>query len=138
MRERKKLWAAIPIASLIAAFLGYRYLLSSVTLSPNCGYQLLSEEVSPDGEYVASVSERNCGAMSGYARIVNLRRRATKFRGDDEASWVFVMLDQPTIEVHWSSKRGLTVRAQGYSQTPPEKALKRALWQDVSISNVSP
>jgi hypothetical protein len=135
VRNRKKLWAVTTIGILVGAFLGYKYLLSSMTLSA-CGYQLLSEVPSPDGEYLASVSERNCGAMSGYARIVSLRHRTAAFHGDDEASWVFLMLDQPTLEVRWSSKRHLTVKTQGYSQTPPEKALRRTLWQDVSISNV--
>jgi hypothetical protein len=135
MRDRKKLWAVIAVGTLVGAFLGYKYLLSSMTLT-GCAYRLISEEPSPDGKYIASVSERNCGAMSNYARIVSLRYRTTYFRGSDETSWVLVSLDQPTIDVRWSSNRELAVKVQSYSQTPPEKALKRAHWQDVGISNV--
>jgi hypothetical protein len=138
MPDRKKLWAVvIAIGSLVGAFLGYKYLLSSMTLT-DCAYLLVSEEPSPEGKYIASVSERNCGAMSNYAQIVSLRYRNTKFRGNDETSWVFVTLGRPTIDVRWSSERELTVKVQSYSPTPPEKALRRVLWQGVSISNVGP
>jgi len=37
-----------------------------------------------------------------------------------------------------SDERQLTIKPQGYSRTPAEKGLKRAVWQDVSISEISP
>lgn len=137
MHDRKKLWPIITIASLFVAFLGYRYLLSMMIVA-DCGYQLLSEEASPDGQYTATVSERNCGGMGSYASIVSLRPRTKKFDGADEVSWVFVMVDQPTIDVHWLGERRLTIKAQGYSRTLAEKGLKRAVWQDVNISEIGP
>jgi hypothetical protein len=137
MHNRKELWAVIAVAILVTGFLGYKYLISSMTLS-GCAYQPVSEEVSPDGEYIASVSERNCGAMSTYTRIVSLRYRTSKFRGDDESSWIFVMLDQPTILVRWTGNRDVTVKAQGYSRTSVQNALKRARWEDVSVLDANP
>jgi hypothetical protein len=137
MYDRKKLSAAVVIGSLVVAFLGYKFLLPTTNLA-DCGYQRLSEEASPDGKYIATVSERNCGGMGSYARIVTLGPRTKKFNGDDQSSWVFVMVDQPTIDVHWSGERQLTIKAQGYSRTLAEKGLRRALWRDVSISNAVP
>jgi hypothetical protein len=137
MRLKKKLWITILATSVIAGCLLYFYARSSV-LSFECGHSVLSESASPDGQYVATVFERNCGAMTPYTRIVSIRRGRSTFDGEDNRSWVFVVKDQPTIRVSWSGPRQLIVETDGYSRTPREQRLKLSHWEDVAVFDEKP
>jgi hypothetical protein len=46
---------------------------------PPCGGELIEEQRSPDGHYVAAVMERNCGATTRYVEHINLRRADRNF-----------------------------------------------------------
>jgi hypothetical protein len=46
---------------------------------PPCGGQLIEEQRSPDGHYLAAVMERNCGATTRYVEHINLRRADRNF-----------------------------------------------------------
>ncbi len=56
----------------------------------------------------------------------------------DDRTWVFVMKDQPTIQVRWSGQRRLSVGSEGYSRTSREQALKTARWEDVEVIEERP
>jgi hypothetical protein len=132
MQTKKKAWIVILTGSLIVAYpIGY-YIASSL-FSFSCSSSVLSEAASPDGQYIATVSERNCGATSPYIRVVSIRPEGTRLRVENDSSWVFVTEDQPTVEVIWSGPRKLTVVTDGYSRTPTEQRLKAAHWKDVGI-----
>src|SRR5213080_201051 len=96
MHVRKKLWPIIALGVLVGGFLIYRYMLSSMALF-ECRHSVLSEQASADGQYVATVSERSCGAVTDYSRVVSIRPRGTPFDGENTESWVFVISHQPEI-----------------------------------------
>ncbi len=49
---------------------------------PLCGEDLMSEQTSPDGRYVAAWMIRNCGATTSYVNHVNLRLASSPFHSD--------------------------------------------------------
>jgi hypothetical protein len=132
MQTKTKMWIVIVAGLLIAGCATYYYVASS-SLSSNCSSSVLTEVPSPDGRYIATAFERNCGATSPYVRIVSIRPEGTRLRPEDDGSWVFATKDQPNIGVSWSGPRQLTVVTGGYSRTPSEQRLKTAHWKDVGI-----
>lgn len=62
------MWFLIAVAMLIAALYVYRYPLMNLVFvhSIGCSHSVLSEAASPDGQYIATVFERNCGAVTPY------------------------------------------------------------------------
>jgi hypothetical protein len=129
MHVGKKLWSLVALGVLVAGFLIYRYLLSSMTLF-DCQHHVLSEAASPDGQYVATVSERNCGAVTDYYRVVSIRPREVPFDGENTRSWIFSDEHQPEIKAVWSGKRQLTVLYS--SNTGRQKEVKQ--WNDVVVT----
>ena len=74
-----------------------------IALTPRCESTVLSEQKSPNGAFVFWVFRRNCGATTGYAIGLSIRRAGDEFdpeAGDDvliidgdvpvTASWVDV------------------------------------------------
>ena len=90
MHVRKTLWPLVALGVLAVGFFVYQYVLSSA-LSFKCVHRVLSESASPDGQVVATVSERACGAVTHDYRVVTLRRRGARFDGEERKSWVFWM-----------------------------------------------
>ncbi len=140
MQIKRKMWLVIGFAVGIAVLFVYRYPLMNLVFvhSIGCSHSILSEATSPDGHYVATVFERNCGAVAPYTRVVSIRHQGSRFDGEDDRAWVFVMKDQPTIQIHWSGHRQLSAATEGYSRTPREQRLKTALWEDVEIVQRQP
>jgi hypothetical protein len=132
MQTQKKLWIVILSGSLVVGCSIYYYAASSL-LSFDCSSSVLSETVSPDGQYISTVFERNCGATSPYLRIVSLRPKGSRLRVEYDSSSVFATEGQPNVEVIWSGPRQLIVVTHGYSRTPNEKRLKTAHWKDVAV-----
>jgi hypothetical protein len=132
MQTKKKLWLLILCGSLLIGIAAYYYVRLSA-LSFTCSASVLSEAISPDGKYIATVFERNCGATSPFVRTVTVRSKGTRFQAEDENAWVFVTEDQPKVGITWSDTRQLTIVADGYSHTPGDRRLKTAHWNDVSI-----
>jgi hypothetical protein len=141
MQIKNKMWFLIGFSVLIAGLFVYRYPLMNlvfVSSSMDCSYSVLSEVTSPDGQYIATAFERNCGAVTPYTRVVSVRHRESRFDGGDDHAWVFVTKDQPTIQIRWSSQRQLSVTTDGYSRTPREQRLEKARWEDVEIVQAKP
>lgn len=129
------MWILITFAVLIAILFVYRYPLMNLVFvhSMSCSHSVLSETTSPDGQYIATVFERNCGAVTPYTRVVSVRHRDSRFDGEDDRTWVFVVKDQPTVQIRWSGHGKLSVAADGYSRTPREQRLKAARWENVEV-----
>ena len=71
----KRFWITIAVAlPLIPVF--WAMLLH---FDPPCGGELIEEQRSPDGHYVAALMERNCGATTRYVEHINLRRADRNF-----------------------------------------------------------
>src|SRR3954471_8303525 len=64
------LFAFLVLAIGIAGFLHFDSL---------CGEEIFRELPSPDGAYIATSLERNCGATTNYVEHVNLRTANRKF-----------------------------------------------------------
>jgi len=140
MQIKARTWFLVGFATVITTLFIYRYPLMNLGFVHlfSCSHRVLSEVSSPDARYVATVSERNCGAVTPYTRVVSIRRRGSPFDGEDDRTWVFVMKDQPTIQVRWSGQRRLSVGSEGYSRTSREQALKTARWEDVEVIEERP
>jgi hypothetical protein len=132
MHGRKKLWIVGLICVLGVGVLVYRYILS-VTLFPGCSNDVLSERVSPDGKYLATVFERNCGATTPYYRVVSLRRHGKRFDGNDEKAWVFEVKNQPAVALAWESQQQLNIV---YSPGGDIR-MDLARWENVQISTTA-
>jgi hypothetical protein len=129
MRVKKKLWPVVALGVLVAGLCVYQYVVSSM-LSFDCVHDVLSEAASPDEQYLATISERRCGATTHDYRVVSLRHRGARFDGEDHKSWVFWMENNPEIKANWSGRRQLTVlypAAMG-------KRVEVGHWKDVAIA----
>ena len=138
----QKQWVRLLIgfAVLIAIVFIYRYPLMNLVFvhSIGCSHSVLSEAMSPDGQYIATAFERNCGAVTPYTRVVSIRHRGNQFDGEDDRAWVFVIVDQPTIQIRWSGQGQLSVATDGYSRTPREQRLKTTRWENVEVIQGQP
>lgn len=83
-----------------------------------CGNDILQEVVSPDGKFVATVFERNCGATTPYLRIVNLRLANTPFDAEASDDWIFKINGQPKVQISWSDIDNLSISYTGSGETP--------------------
>ena len=95
-----------------------------------CGNELIQEATSPDGDYVASVFERNCGATTQFIRGVSIRSSEDRFDPDDFDRWVFSTRGQPKLEVSWQGEKHLKVTLTGFGDVSRQKTE----WDGVSIS----
>jgi hypothetical protein len=100
-----------------------------------CGSNLCSNEViaeipSPDGAYVATVFERNCGATTPFIRVVMLRSASSTLDADRHADWVSTTEGQPTVDVRWLNENELQVTSAGGGRV----GTRRTQWNRVRIS----
>jgi hypothetical protein len=95
-----------------------------------CGNEVLGEFRSPDGKYIATVFERNCGATTPYVRVVSLRRAESSFDPESTGDWVFTLKHQPSIEVKWEDSTHLFI-THGRNDDSPTR---RNDWNEVRIS----
>ena len=94
-----------------------------------CDVQPLGESVSPNGAYVATVTERDCGATTPFVRVVSLRRKGSPFDPDDDANWVFTVHGRARIELSWAGNSVLGISLGGAGDV----ATKRYSWKDIDI-----
>jgi hypothetical protein len=96
-------------------------------LSDDCEDTIRTSAVSPDGKYIATVYERDCGATADLSIIVNLRDASTKFNGREGR--VFIVKGQPQVDIGWNDKTSLKIACSSTNIFKQEKS-----WQDISIS----
>ena len=99
---------------------------------PLCGEELIREQNSPDGRYVAAWMERNCGATTPFVEHINLRRANTRFSrgffdGTIKQGEVFIQKDN-SMRFEW-------LGSELVIEYPDDKAvfLKASRWNDVPI-----
>jgi hypothetical protein len=86
--------------------------------NPPCGEDVISEETSPDGRYIAVLFERNCGATTPYVDHINLRLATMKFNteffdGTITSGEVFTVArrNEGRVRFGWSGPRHLEIES---------------------------
>lgn len=95
-----------------------------------CDVESISESKSPNGEYVANVFERNCGATTPYVRVVSLRHADSEFAPDEDDDWVFTIHGQSDVHVSWIKNTEVQISYSATGDTPTQ----RTKWEKVIIS----
>jgi hypothetical protein len=95
-----------------------------------CGNDIIQEAISPDGQFIATVFERDCGATTPYYRIVSLRKAKRSFDTEAKDDWVFNIKWQPEIKVLWTSHNNLSIYYGGGGSEP----IMASSWKEVKIS----
>ena len=72
-----------------------------------CGDTVKLRVPSPDGQLVANVYERDCGATADFSSMVNVQRSSDKFRGDE--GLLFVAKGRYRLSVAWTGPRTLLI-----------------------------
>jgi hypothetical protein len=102
-----------------------------IALTPRCESTVLSEQKSPNGAFVFWVFRRNCGATTGYATSLSIRRAGDEFdpEADDE---VFIMEGDVPATASWADVDRIQV------DIPKEAEIFRSEqeWNGVTISYV--
>ena len=95
-----------------------------------CGNELVCEVASPDGRYIASLFERDCGATTPQISVVNLRLSDAEYAPEEIDDWIFTIHGQSDVKVSWVVDGQLKIK---YSRTG-DKPTQRLKWRDVSVS----
>ena len=69
---------------------------------------------SADGQLVANVYERDCGATTDFSSIVNVQSSSDKFRGDK--GLLFLAKGRYSLSVQWTGPRTLLVNCANCSR----------------------
>jgi hypothetical protein len=95
-------------------------------LESMCSNQIDRNLVSPDGEYVATVFHRDCGATTGFSTQVALREKDDDF--DHSEGLILSIADEHPLALRWASSRHLSILV------PKSRTYRlETRWNDVSI-----
>lgn len=98
------------------------------TVSVDCAATALEEAISPDGRYVATSFQRECGPEAALSTALGVRDARAAFDPAEQPT-LFVVDGQRELAFEWSSARSLTV-----SLPPSGDVLERAdTWRDVRV-----
>lgn len=115
---------------LLFAVLGSTFSGCAFLLRSSCGNTVKSEVRSPDGKYIATLFERDCGATTDFSTIVSIRESSTEFKPDDLG--VFVVKGQPKIDLAWDGEAGLRLHCKACRAE--EIFRQQRAWKDINIS----
>lgn len=93
-----------------------------------CHDLVRTESTSPEGQFVASVFERDCGATADYSTIVSLRKAKTSFNAEQDQH-VVVLLGSCDVAIQWQDN----VVNVSYAK-PCEVFRQVSAWQHVRIA----
>jgi len=78
-----------------------------------CDEQIKSEAESPDGKYIATLFERDCGATTDFVAHVNMRETSERFVEDSNGTVkqgeVFVVKGRPMTRLVWKNNQSLVI-----------------------------
>lgn len=120
--------------SKFALYLFFCMALAACVGSP-CDNSVLSESVSPDKRYIATVFSHDCGATAPFARAVIIRAVGSKFEGNNVDDYVFTIRGDHAVNVLWSGPNQLIIERPEVANDI-FKELKT--WKDVRIELRSP
>lgn len=98
-------------------------------LMGDCTKTIKSEVGSPDGKYIATVYERDCGATTDFSTSVNLRQSGIPFSGKEGD--VFTVQGELIINLFWEGSTSLRVNC---AKCEDNDVFKREVsWQEIGI-----
>lgn len=95
-----------------------------------CSNEIIDEKVSPNGKYIASFFERNCGATTPYVQVISLRPSNKKYNSENYNDWVFTIHGKSDVKMYWEDNYKLQI---SFSQTS-DNPTQRTQWQEITIS----
>jgi Family of unknown function (DUF5412) len=98
--------------------------------SPDCEDAVKREVRSPNGKYIATLYERDCGATTNFSTIVSLRASMDKFNGEDGR--VFVAEGQFQVNLVWEDDMNLRIECSGCRSKDIFKQERK--WKNIGIS----
>lgn len=102
----------------------------SIFEESDCSNQMVSSAASVDGQFVASLIRRDCGATTAYSNLVFLKRSGdTKGKDGTWGEKVYVSQGDVPIALEWS-RAELRIKAPTMGK---DVFLKRDDWAGVSI-----
>lgn len=123
------------LSLLLLAGLGYgilTFLNNALSFAGKWEGKIRSAFPSPDGQYVAEVSDWNGGATTAFETRVALRRsgaRDTVTGSPQNDATVAVLFSSPAVKLRWDTPQQLTVESPGGQLTQ-----HRRTWRDVRIT----
>jgi hypothetical protein len=124
--------AAFLIVAILAAIQGC----NPIGLTGDCSDETKLVVSSPDGRYVATWYERDCGTTTRFANIVSLRAAEAKFDPSDAAARIWVAKNQPRLRIRWQDDSTLRVECEECPKRDIVKQVKS--WQGVTILHSNP
>lgn len=97
----------------------------------DCSDKLMNSTTSDDGQFVANVVRRDCGATTAPANTVYLKNKLEKQEGD--GSWgekVYVLQGEESIPLRW---KGSSITLQAPTEGK-NVFLKKELWKGIVIN----
>lgn len=100
------------------------WMVASWSMFGPCSDTILSEATSPDGRWIATLFERDCGATTSYSTQLNLRPADKRFKSDKQPSAI-VVRTEGCIQFWWEGQSDLLV------QLPDDaRIFMQERWQD--------
>ncbi len=96
----------------------------------DCNDQIKAELKSPDGKFIATYYERDCGATTDTATRINLRLNSAKFSADE--GQVFISEGQFQVKLVWDGDTSL--RIECLDCRPRDIFRQEMSWSGVRIS----
>lgn len=95
-----------------------------------CGNSIKSEAQSPDGKYLATLFQRDCGATTDFSTIVNIRPFDSKFNPDNGI--VLLIGGQPNVSLRWIANSSLQIVCKNCLSNTVFKEENQ--WREIQIS----
>lgn len=116
----------------LSAIISLLLALTSCTL--DCGHEVVKDTSSPDGKYIATIFDSNCGATTLFSRQVLLRKGPAPFSGDNKEDVVFRVKGKRDVEVRWIDAEHLMIR-----RSPNKDDIFKEIgdWHGVTITYVA-
>ena len=102
----------------------------ALLLASDCEDTIKIEAKSPDGKYLATYYERDCGATTDFSTIVQLRDSSASFEGDALGS--VIVKGQHKLDLVWDDNRKL--RLQCHDCRAEDIFKQEKTWKDIDIS----
>jgi len=100
------------------------WMVASWSMFGPCSDTILSEAASPDGSWVATLFERDCGATTYYSTQLSLRPATKRFKPDKQPSAIVVQTEG-CIQYWWEGQSNLVVRLPDDA-----RVFRQEQWQD--------
>ena len=98
----------------------------------SCSDEKRLQVASRDGHYIATLSERDCGATTNFATVVTLREKQFWFLFKKSPDMFFAEGRHTNAGIHWVGMRALQVSCLDCDGS--RLILRERQWRDVSVT----